>query len=174
MERHRLDLLSLLSGIVFLGLAVAFLTDSVRVTQLRGEWWLPTLALLAGLALLLSTRRPPEGLSPESRAAAETVGDDDAPTPRPATTFETAGESGDAATEVTPPIAGEGPAARSPSTWSPSAPSESSGSGEPARDEWAWGDTDETATVERSEPEDPRGAGEPQSTWEREERNAGS
>ena len=108
-------------------------------------------------------------LAPESPAATHAIAEEDETTPRPATTFAPADQLGDAATEVTPPIAGGGPAAPEPSTWSPPAPGESGPDESSTPDE-----SDETATVEGGQPDAPSELGDPHSTWEREERNAGS
>jgi hypothetical protein len=60
MNRHRVDLVSLLFGVAFTGLGIGFLTDSIRLTEIRGDWLMPALAVIAGVSILLSTRRPPE------------------------------------------------------------------------------------------------------------------
>ena len=54
MKHHDLDATSLLSGLLFVGLALLFLADQVDAIDLQGRWIWPTLLIGLGLALLAS------------------------------------------------------------------------------------------------------------------------
>ncbi len=60
MPRHDLDLLSLVSGLAFIGAALVFLLD--QATGVSARWAWPVLLIVLGVAGLLATRahgRPP-------------------------------------------------------------------------------------------------------------------
>lgn len=57
MERHDLDLTSLIAGILFLGLGTLFLSDLVGSINLQVRWVWPALLIGLGVALLASGRR---------------------------------------------------------------------------------------------------------------------
>jgi hypothetical protein len=63
MKRHALDLVSLLGGLLFVGLGVAFLLDSLNVWSADITWVPPIVLIVLGLAGVLSTfaRRTPAG-----------------------------------------------------------------------------------------------------------------
>lgn len=59
MPQHDLDLLSLIAGVAFVGLAmVSLLSDG---TGIAARWTWPTLLILVGVAGLVAARRRPEG-----------------------------------------------------------------------------------------------------------------
>jgi flagellar biosynthesis protein FliQ len=63
MKRHALDLISLLGGLLFVGLGVAFLLDSLNIWSADITWVPPIVLIVLGLAGVLSTfaRRAPAG-----------------------------------------------------------------------------------------------------------------
>lgn len=62
MERHDLDLTSLISGLLFVGLGVLFLSDRVGAIDLQVRWVWPGLLIGLGIALLAGgTRRNGDG-----------------------------------------------------------------------------------------------------------------
>lgn len=54
MERHELDLTSLISGVLFVGLGLLFLTDRIGGFDLPVRWIWPVLLIGLGLAFLAS------------------------------------------------------------------------------------------------------------------------
>ena len=56
MEPHELDSMSLVAGIVFAGLGLAFLLHELAGTTLELRWVWPTLLIGVGVALLLGSR----------------------------------------------------------------------------------------------------------------------
>ncbi|MBI2169623.1 MAG: hypothetical protein HYU28_09015 [Actinobacteria bacterium] len=61
MNRHGLDVTSLIAGLVFVGLGAAFLSDAVTGFNLQVRWVWPSLLLGLGFAFLLSGARRGEG-----------------------------------------------------------------------------------------------------------------
>ncbi|MEY2566413.1 MAG: hypothetical protein QOE35_942 [Actinomycetota bacterium] len=61
MDRHDLDPLSLVGGVVFAGLGVLFLLDDAGTLTVQPRWIWPILLIALGLAGLLASRpRPPD------------------------------------------------------------------------------------------------------------------
>ena len=60
MRRHELDPVSLVFGLLFLLIALAFLTDAPAVAVLRLRWLLPALGIVVGIGLLGSALRGPD------------------------------------------------------------------------------------------------------------------
>ena len=56
MKPHDLDLTSLISGLLFSGLAAGFLADGLNAWNLRLAWVWPVLLIGLGLALLAPSR----------------------------------------------------------------------------------------------------------------------
>jgi hypothetical protein len=76
MKTHRIDLLSLLSGIVVAAIGVVALFDWIDLTRIDGRWIAPSLLILLGIAVLASTgigatRREPTGSGEPVSVAAE-------------------------------------------------------------------------------------------------------
>lgn len=69
MERHDLDPVSLVFGIVFLALASTALFDNVDFTPISARWLWPGLLIVAGALVLVTSIR---------RSDADTNGDDGA------------------------------------------------------------------------------------------------
>lgn len=65
MQRHDLDPTSLISGLLFVGLAVLFLSDRVGALDLQVRWVWPALLMGLGIALLASGPRRRNGDEPE-------------------------------------------------------------------------------------------------------------
>lgn len=57
MQRHPLDLVSLVFGLVFVGVGMPFLLGRTDLFILDWSWGWPAIALALGLALLLTSRR---------------------------------------------------------------------------------------------------------------------
>lgn len=66
MKRHRTDLLSMFSGLVFLGLGGVFVTGRVDVTDLGAQWLWPMPLILGGLFIFFAAFRS----EPETAAEA--------------------------------------------------------------------------------------------------------
>ncbi len=77
MKRHEIDLLALLSGLLFASVGVAFLLDATNVWSADIRWVPPIVLIVLGIGGVLSTvgRRAP--IEPAAPAAVE-------PTPEPA------------------------------------------------------------------------------------------
>ncbi|MGH9015192.1 MAG: hypothetical protein ACRDZ1_14850 [Acidimicrobiia bacterium] len=58
MQRHDLDPTSLVAGLLFAGLGLAFLLDGVGAVDLEVRWVGPALLIGLGVALLASARSP--------------------------------------------------------------------------------------------------------------------
>jgi hypothetical protein len=56
MERHELDPLSLVGGVVFAGLGVLFLLDGAGTLTVQPRWVWPILLIALGVAGLLASR----------------------------------------------------------------------------------------------------------------------
>ncbi len=70
MERHPIDVLSLLAGLIAVGVGIVVLLPGVALSNLAEPWVWPTLLVLAGLALLTSSfsrrdRGRPEAPTPD-------------------------------------------------------------------------------------------------------------
>lgn len=65
MKRHPLDLFSLLGGLLFMGLGLAFLLDALNTWSTDITWVPPVVLIVLGLAGVLSTfgRRPGHALT---------------------------------------------------------------------------------------------------------------
>lgn len=59
MPRHELDLVALISGLAFVGVALVFLLDAQ--TALSGRWTCPVLLIALGVAGLVASRSRREG-----------------------------------------------------------------------------------------------------------------
>lgn len=83
MERHDLDLTSLISGLLFVGLAILFLADRVDAIDLQVRWVWPALLIGLGVALLASGsgRRNGNGQATASGEADATAQAPDASAP---------------------------------------------------------------------------------------------
>lgn len=57
MQRHDLDPVSLVPGVLFTVVGLAFLIGRIDVTRLDLRWWLPALAIGVGLLILLQVVR---------------------------------------------------------------------------------------------------------------------
>ena len=94
MKRHRTDLLSMFSGLVFLGLGGVFVTGRVDVNDLDAQWLWPMPLILAGLFIFLAAfRSEPE---PEGEVASVDEVTDPEPAigiPRPETADDMRAES---------------------------------------------------------------------------------
>jgi hypothetical protein len=55
-QPHDLDITSLISGLLFTGLAAGFLADGLELWNLRLEWVWPILLVGLGIALLAPSR----------------------------------------------------------------------------------------------------------------------
>ena len=55
MERHELDPISLVFGILFLALASTALFDNIDLTPFESRWVWPVLLIIAGAAVLVSS-----------------------------------------------------------------------------------------------------------------------
>lgn len=55
MERHELDPISLIFGILFLGLASTALFDNIDLTPFEARWVWPVLLIVAGAVVLVSS-----------------------------------------------------------------------------------------------------------------------
>ena len=96
MKRHRTDLLSMFSGLVFLGLGGVFVSGRVDVTDLGAQWLWPIPLILAGLFIFFAAFRSepePAARVPVVDEAAEPI-DEDAE--RPDDTDSEEGRSGEA------------------------------------------------------------------------------
>ena len=58
MQRHDLDPTSLVAGLLFAGLGLAFLFDGIGALDLEVRWVWPALLIGLGVALLASARSP--------------------------------------------------------------------------------------------------------------------
>jgi hypothetical protein len=79
MERHPLDLVSLLGGLLFMGLGTAFLFDALNVWSADVTWVPPIVLIVLGLAGVLSTvgrQRPLEPAAEIATDLADPVVDD--------------------------------------------------------------------------------------------------
>jgi hypothetical protein len=56
-KRHPLDLLSLLPGLAFVGLAVLTLAGGLTVDLLASDWFWPSVLVVLGLVVLVPTGR---------------------------------------------------------------------------------------------------------------------
>ncbi len=82
MRRHDLDVISLVFGLAFAGLGLAFLAGWTTATTLRWAWIWPLLLVGVGVSTVLSVR-PRDAVS--SRESESHHGDiEDGLTPRPA------------------------------------------------------------------------------------------
>ncbi len=72
MERHDLDVVSLIFGILFLALASTALFDNIDLTPFEARWFLPALLIVAGVLVLVSSvnRTPGESTAIDPTAAA--------------------------------------------------------------------------------------------------------
>jgi len=71
MERHDLDLLSLIFGIAFLGLASTGLFENVDFAPIQARWVWPAILIIAGVAVLLTSVRRPTGQVPADKPASD-------------------------------------------------------------------------------------------------------
>jgi hypothetical protein len=78
MERHPLDLVSLLGGLLFMGLGTAFLFDALDVWSADVTWVPPIVLIVLGLAGVLSTVGRQRPLEPATDAGSADEGDDGA------------------------------------------------------------------------------------------------
>jgi hypothetical protein len=64
MHRHPIDLLSLVSGVLFIALGIAAWTGPLDLSAVRFDLLLPLAVVVIGLSLIFSLRsqRPDEGL----------------------------------------------------------------------------------------------------------------
>lgn len=78
MERHDLDLVSLIFGILFLGLASTALFDNIDLTPFEARWVWPVLLISAGALILVSSlnRSHSVGSSIETTVGAPSDGED--------------------------------------------------------------------------------------------------
>ena len=94
MKRHRTDLLSMFSGLVFLGLGGVFVTGRVDATDLDAQWLWPMPLIIGGLFIFLAAfRSEPE---PEGEVASVDEVTDPEPAigiPRPETADDLLAES---------------------------------------------------------------------------------
>jgi hypothetical protein len=65
MERHDLDPLSFVGGVLFAGLGVLFLLDSAGTLSVEPRWIWPILLIALGLAGLLASRPRPSDRDPD-------------------------------------------------------------------------------------------------------------
>lgn len=81
MRRHPIDALSLAFGLVFVGLAGALLTPGLGLATLASPWLWPTLLIVLGAVLLVSSlprpRTSTQGDLPDGADDGATVPDDD-------------------------------------------------------------------------------------------------
>jgi ribose/xylose/arabinose/galactoside ABC-type transport system permease subunit len=71
MRRHDLDPVSLVAGVVLAAIGVGFLTNSLQLTRLDGEWVWPVAAVAIGIAILLSSLRSGESDDERGETPAE-------------------------------------------------------------------------------------------------------
>jgi predicted permease len=77
MNRHSLDSISLITGIVFAGLGIAFLTGTLSVVDVRGDWLVPIVLVALGAALAVSA----VGYIAREQQQPETASEEDASPP---------------------------------------------------------------------------------------------
>ena len=60
MRRHRFDITSMIFGIVFVGVGLAFLQGDVDLWQVNWNWFWPIALTFAGIVVLNSLRPSPQ------------------------------------------------------------------------------------------------------------------
>ncbi|MDQ1375431.1 MAG: hypothetical protein QOJ09_2769 [Actinomycetota bacterium] len=65
MQRHDLDPLSLVSGVLFAGLGILFLLDEAGSVTVQPRWVWPLVLIALGVAGLLASRPKPSDRDPD-------------------------------------------------------------------------------------------------------------
>jgi hypothetical protein len=78
MERHDLDPVSLIFGILFLGLASTALFDNIDLTFFEARWVWPMLLIVAGVLVLVSSINRTRAESATMETGSSSLLDDDA------------------------------------------------------------------------------------------------
>jgi hypothetical protein len=73
MNRHRLDVFALGTGIFFVALAIGFLLDGLEIWDMDGVWAAPAVLIAFGLAGMLSVISRPATAIPEAPAVEPAV-----------------------------------------------------------------------------------------------------
>ena len=79
MRRHDLDLFSLVTGLVFVGIAFGHILDVGSDFDLNGRWIVPVVLVALGIAGLAGILRPKDDPAPETPAVADAAPADAAP-----------------------------------------------------------------------------------------------
>ena len=73
MRRHDLDLFSLVTGLVFVGIALGHILDVGTDFDLDGQWIVPVVLVALGVAGLAGILRPEDEPAPDAPAVAHTA-----------------------------------------------------------------------------------------------------
>ncbi len=75
MRRHELDLFSLVTGLVFVGIAFGHFLDVGSAFDLDGQWIVPVVLVALGVAGLAGILRPKDDRAPDAPAVATDAAD---------------------------------------------------------------------------------------------------